>query len=101
MESGLIDYSDCDDDFRANSVLEKYNCHVKDSLPRNSNWPKFLSFLVEEEANFVKELLDAERKGIVATKSVRFGETYLPKPLQKQLNTGTTKTTSSSSNSTN
>ena len=79
LESGAIDYSNVEDEFRANSVLEQYNCHVKDCLPRCSSWPKFLQFLVEEEADYVNESFLAEQKGQVQSKSVNFGKVYQPK----------------------
>ena len=44
LQSGLIDYSDTDDNFRANSALEGYNGPVKDNLPRWPSWAKLLNF---------------------------------------------------------
>ena len=35
LKSGMINYSQVEDEFRANSVIKKYNCHIKDSLPRS------------------------------------------------------------------
>ena len=34
LKSGLIDYTEVEDNYRANSVLEQYNEHIKDCLPR-------------------------------------------------------------------
>jgi len=45
LKSGFIDYSDVEDEFRANSILEQYNKHIKDKLPRGPSWPKFIDFL--------------------------------------------------------
>ena len=86
LKSGLIDYSNLEDTFRANSVLEQYNSHVKDSLPRNPSWPKFVGFLAEEEGNYVNEVFMAEQRGQINVKSVNFGQTYLPKVLKKKIN---------------
>ena len=87
LECGLIDYSHIDDEFRANSVLEKYNCHIKDSLPRCPNWPKFIDFLVSEEAKYVQEAFLNEQKGLASIKSTNFGQTYLPKSLKVKKST--------------
>ena len=84
LKSGLIDYSDIEDEFRANSVLEQYNSHIKNSLPRSSSWPKFLEFLVNEEANYLREAIMAEQKGEVLMRSVKFGNTFLPKSLKEK-----------------
>jgi len=83
LKSGLINYSSVEDELRANSVLEQYNCHVKDSLPRNSSWPKLIDFLQKEEADYVRESFLAEQKGEIQVKSLNHGKTYLPKPLKK------------------
>jgi len=82
LKSGTIDYSQVEDNFRANSVIEQYNRHVKDCLPRCSSWPKFLQFLVDEEASYVSESFLAEQKGQIQQKSINFGKTFLPKPLK-------------------
>ena len=84
LKSGLIDYSDIDDTLRSNSVLEQYNSHVKNFLPRSPTWAKFIEFLINEEANYVKESFQAEQKGEIALKSTNFGKTYLPKTLKKK-----------------
>ena len=84
LQDGLIDYSSIEDEYRANSVLESYNCHVKDSLARSSTWPKFLEFLLSEEASYVNESFQAEQKGQILSKSVNFGKTFLPKQMQKK-----------------
>ena len=84
LKSGLIDYSHIEDNFRTNSVLEGYNGHVKDSLPRSPSWPKFLEFLLCEEESYVKESFLAEQKGQTLSKSVNFGKVYLPKPLHQK-----------------
>jgi len=83
LKQGLIDYSDIEDELRSNSILEHYQCHVKDSLPRSSSWPKFIDFLISEEESYVRDSFAAEQRGQVATKSVNFGKTYLPKPIKK------------------
>ena len=83
LKSGLIDYSDVEDEFRSNSILEHYQCHVKDSLPRSSSWPKFIDFLITEEESYVRDSIAAEQRGQVAFKSVNFGKTFLPKPIKK------------------
>ena len=83
LKSGLIAYKDIDDDKRANSVIEKYNAHVKDSLPRSPTWPKFINFLVNEEAEYVTESFLAEQRGQTSVKSQNFGKTYLPKSLKQ------------------
>jgi len=84
LKLGLINYSDIEDHQRANSVIEKYNCHIKDSLPRSPSWPKFVEFLTKEEANYVKESFNAEQLGKVSVKSINFSKTYLPKPLKNK-----------------
>ena len=84
LKSGLISYKDVDDDKRANSVLEGYNAHIKDCLPRSPTWPKFLDFIVSEEADYVSESFLAEQRGQVSTKSQNFGKTYLPKALKSK-----------------
>lgn len=84
LKSGLIDYSDIEDEeFRSNSILEQYQSHVKDCLPRSSSWPQFIDFLVNEEDNYVKDSFRAEQRGQVAVRSVNFGQTYLPKTIKK------------------
>ena len=85
LKSGLIDYSVVDDDFRSNSVIERYNGHIKDNLPRGSSWPKFLEFLKNEEASYVEEAFLAEQRGDVMEKSVKFGKTFLPKAVKKKI----------------
>ena len=70
-----------DDEFRANSVLERYDGHIKDHLPRNPNWPKFLEFLKQEEADYVKFSIEAEQKGLMSEKSDNYGKTFLPNKL--------------------
>ena len=85
LESGIIDYSDIEDEFRANSVLEKYNCHVKDSLTRSSSWPHFIEFLRNEEADYVNNAFLAEQKGQIRSKSVNFGKVYLPKQIRNKV----------------
>jgi len=82
LKSGMINYSQVEDEFRANSVIEKYNCHIKDSLPRSPSWPKFIEFLVKEEFSYVNETFLAEQRGQIAFKSRNFGKTFLPKPLK-------------------
>ena len=84
LKSGLIDYSDIDDSFRANSVLERYNDHVKDNLPRSPNWAKSLEFLKNKEDTYVRESYLAEQKGETMQTSMKFGQTYLPKVLKKK-----------------
>ena len=82
LVSGSIDYSDVEDELRANSVLENYNRHVKDNLPRAAGWPKFIDFLRSEEAAYVDESFSLEQRGQIALKSVNLGKTYLPKALK-------------------
>ena len=86
LKNGLIDYSDVEDSFRANSVLERYNGHIKDSLPRCASWPKFLEFIRNEEASYVRESHLAEQKGETIQESMKFGQTYLPKGIKKTRN---------------
>ena len=83
LKTGLIDYSHVEDEYRANSVLESYNSHVKDLLTRSSSWPLFIEFLRNEEANYVNEVFLAEQKGQTHSKSVNFGKVYLPKQISK------------------
>jgi len=83
LKTGLIDHSHVEDEYRANSVLESYNSHVKDLLTRSSSWPLFIEFLRNEEANYVNEVFLAEQKGQTHSKSVNFGKVYLPKQISK------------------
>ena len=83
LKSGFIDYSSVDDNLRANSVLESYNCHVKNSLPRSPSWPKFLEFLISEEAKYVTDSFQLEQRGETSIQSVNFGQIYLPKAVKR------------------
>ena len=67
LKSGLIDYSSVDDEIRSNSVLEQYNAHIKNILPRSPSWAKFIEFLVNEEAKYIEESFANEVRGQVAT----------------------------------
>jgi len=84
LKTGMIDYSGIEDQFRANSVLEKYNSHIKDNLPRSPSWPKFIDFLIKEEAEYVKEAFNCEQRGQISVKSQNFGKAYKPKTLKKK-----------------
>ena len=61
-KSGLIDYNEIKDNYRANSVLEQYNGHIKYFLPKLLNWLTFLEFLIEEENEYVKGLLEQKKR---------------------------------------
>ena len=74
LKSGLNSYKDIEDDKRANSVIERYNGHVKDCLTRSPTWPKFVEFLVNEEADYVNESFLAEQRGQISVKSQNFGK---------------------------
>lgn len=84
LKSGLIDYSNTEDNFRSNSVIEQYNAHIKNSLTRSSSWPKFVNFLVDEESKYVQSSFNAEQKGESAVKSINFGKASIPQNLPKR-----------------
>lgn len=98
---GLIDYSSVDDDIRTNSLLEQYHSHIKNLIPRTPSWPKFVEFLINEEADYVKTAFLAEQKGNIATKSVKLASTYLPKAVKRTLKTGNQRFTQDNHNDQN
>jgi hypothetical protein len=79
----MIDYSQFEDEYRANSVLEQYNGRIKDSLPRTPNWAVFIDFIVTEENKYVTESFLNEQKGIIKTKSASFAKKFIPKCLRQ------------------
>ena len=83
-KSGTINYSDKDDDYRANSILESDNAHIKKILPNKPTWAKFYEFLKKEEDEYVINAIENEQKGIQAVKSKRFGNPYLPNSMKNK-----------------
>ena len=54
------------------------------TTPRSPNWPKFVSFLVDEEASYVAEAFAAEQRGQTSTTSRNFSKPYMPNPIKKK-----------------
>lgn len=76
FELGQIQYSNKEDVYRSNSVLESYNNHIKNQLPRASSWPQFIEFLKQEDKKYFEEVFLAEVKGTINKKSKNFGKAY-------------------------
>ena len=57
-KNDLLDYQNVSKSFRSNSFIENYNGRIKRLLgnKKTIQWPKFLSFIISEEAHY-KELL--------------------------------------------
>ena len=82
--SGQINYSDKEDVYRSNSVLESYNRRIKDNLPRMPSWPKFYEFVKQEERRCFDELILAEKKGRTKKKSTKSGKGFKPLATKKR-----------------
>jgi len=78
FESGQILYSNEEDVYRSNSVLESYNCHIKNQLPRSPTRPQFLELLKAEDKKYSDDAIFAELKGVVNKKSRNFGKAFQP-----------------------
>lgn len=78
FKSGQTHYSDKDDRYRSNSVLESYNSYIKDKLPRSPSWPEFLEFLKGEDKRYVNDVYYRECKATISTKSRNFGQAFNP-----------------------
>ena len=78
FKSGQIHYSDKEDVYRSNSVLESYNNHIKNELPRSPNWPQFLEFIQKEDKKYSDDAILAELRGKVYQKSNNFGKGFKP-----------------------
>jgi len=62
LKSGTINYSDIEDEYRSNSILESYNAHIKREIPNTPTWAKFLDFLRDEENQYVENAIMNEQR---------------------------------------
>ena len=59
-ENGKINYYDCDELYRSNSIIENFHRNVTQKLPKKPNWPEFMEFLKFEENIFVDKCIEYE-----------------------------------------
>jgi len=84
FESGQILYSNKEDVYRSNSVLESYNNHIKNILPRSPTWPQFLEFIKAEDKKYSEDAIFSELKAKVNNKSRNFGKAFKPLGTKKR-----------------
>ena len=70
FESGLLDYSEINKEFRSNSYIENYNRGIKLKLSKyllgknkcKITWPLFNYFIKEEENDIKNEIIEYEKQ---------------------------------------
>ena len=70
FESGLLDYSEINKEFRTNSYIENYNRRIKLKLSKyllgknkcKITWPLFNYFIKEEENDIKNEIIEYEKQ---------------------------------------
>ena len=78
-ENGKINYYDCDELYRSNSIIENFHRNVTQKLPKKPNWPEFMEFLKFEENIFVDKCIEYELLGKKQQKkSKNFGKKFIP-----------------------
>ena len=50
----VLNYSNLEQKYRSNSIVERYHSLLQQKIPKKPNWPLFLKKLIEEEAEIQK-----------------------------------------------
>lgn len=63
LENSMLDYNKVTKLQRCNSYIENYNKIIKNTLGKGKklSWPKFVSFLKEQENNYSRKIIDIEK----------------------------------------
>lgn len=63
LDSGILGYTKISKLQRCNSYFENYNKIIKNTLGKISklSWPKFITFIKEQESLYSKKILDIEK----------------------------------------
>ena len=68
LKNSMLDYSKISKLQRCNSYIENYNKIIKGIIGNTSklNWPKFISFLKEQESTYTHKIIDMEKTTCLA-----------------------------------
>jgi len=85
FSSKMLDYSEINQQTRANSCLEAYHNHLQQLMPRKPTWFELVEALKKEEYRVFSEQIEKERKGEFFSSSSNFGSKFIPRWAKNKL----------------
>ena len=79
-QNNMLNYTEINQQYRANSILEGYNARIKKILPYKPNIALFLEFIVSEENYFTKLFMNNIKNGEKKLRSKNFGKPFVASP---------------------